>query len=79
MLKEKEKINNWLDKSEVAIMLRITTRTVERWSKKGIFHAYKVNGKTYFLREEIDSVIKSNIVQENGRLDPLSALVEGRF
>lgn len=61
----------WMDVTEVCNMLHISERTLRTWTTKGLFHPSTIDGgrKLYFKREEIDRVLESNAVQENGRID----------
>lgn len=60
---------DWLDVPEVCQMLNISTRTLRKWTAMGVFSAYRVNGKLYYERNDIDRAMRNNIVMENGRLD----------
>ena len=59
----------WLDVTEVCRMLNINDRTLRRWTRKGVFNSYMVNGKLFYEKGDIDRAIAENIIQENGRLD----------
>ena len=52
----------WMDVTEVCNMLHISERTLRTSTIDG-------GRKLYFKREEIDRVLESNAVQENGRID----------
>lgn len=67
----------WLDVTDVGRMLHVSDRTVRSWAKRGVLHPTSMQGgrKLYFDREEIDRVLASNAVMENGRID-LTALPE---
>lgn len=59
----------WLDTNDVCRLLHISRKTLWKWSKRGLFTPSKVEGKVFYSRTEIDSVIASNFLQENGRMD----------
>lgn len=61
----------WLDTTEVCQLLHISDRTLRKWKERGLFHPSEVEGsrKLYYNRNEINRVLASNIVQENGRID----------
>lgn len=61
----------WLDVNDVCRMLHITDRTLRRWTGRGLFHPSAMEGcrKLYYRRDEIDRVLQSKAVQENGRID----------
>lgn len=50
-------------------MLKVTARTLRRWCKKGYLKARYTDRKKYFSRKEIDALINSNAIQENGKID----------
>ena len=64
----------WLDTVEVCRMLHISDRTLRKWKERGLFHPATVDGsrKLYYSRSEINRVLASNIIQENGRVDKTS-------
>ena len=68
----------WLDVNEACRMLHISRKTLWKWTKRGLFTPSKVEGMVYYSRTEINDVITSNLVQENGRMDKTS-LVEERL
>lgn len=55
---------DYLTRSEVAKMLRVHPRTVDRWLKKGLLKGYKLgDGKTAPLRiprKEVDKFLKNS-------------------
>jgi predicted DNA-binding transcriptional regulator AlpA len=59
----------WLDIPDVCRLLRISRKTLWKWTKKGILNAVKVEGRTYYDRADIDRMIRDNAIEENGRLD----------
>ena len=61
----------WLDVNDVCRMLHITDRTLRRWTGRGLFHPSAMEGcrKLYYRRDEIDRVLQSKAVQENGTID----------
>lgn len=63
------KPDEWLDTADVCSMLKVTARTLRRWCKKGYLKARYTDRKKYFNRKEIDALINSNAIQENGKID----------
>ena len=61
--------DEWLDTADVCSMLKVTARTLRRWCKKGYLKARYTDRKKYFSRKEIDALINSNAIQENGKID----------
>ena len=62
-------MTEWLDSAEVCRWLRISRKTLWKWSKENLIHPSKVDGRVYYNRWEIDQMIQSNVIDENGRLD----------
>ena len=60
---------DWIDVPEACSILNINDRTLRRWTRKGVFNAYQVQGKLYYSRHDIDKALAENIIKENGRLD----------
>ena len=61
--------DEWLDTADVCAMLKVSDRTLRRWCKKGYLKPRYTDRKVYFSRNEIDALINSNAIQENGKLD----------
>lgn len=61
----------WLDTVEVCRLLHISERTLRTWRRRGLFHPTIPEGsrKLYYNRSEINHVLASNAIQENGRID----------
>ncbi|MBR1550178.1 MAG: helix-turn-helix domain-containing protein [Bacteroidales bacterium] len=59
----------WLDVPDVCRLLRISRKTLWKWTRKGLLNAAKVEGRTYYDRADIDRMIRDNVIMENGRLD----------
>lgn len=62
-------LTRWLDTADVCQMLHVTRQTINRWARRGLLHPAKMGHRHYFDATEIDAVLRSNIIQENGRLD----------
>ena len=50
-------------------MLKVTPRTVRSWSREGWLRPHAVGRRVYFDRDEVDALLASNRIEENGRLD----------
>ena len=59
----------WLDANDVCRLLHISSRTLRRWTRRGLFTASVIDRRIYYSRTEINHVLTSNIVLENGRID----------
>ncbi|MBR1766905.1 MAG: helix-turn-helix domain-containing protein [Bacteroidales bacterium] len=66
---EVDRRKEWIDTGEVCRWLKISRKTLWLWTKKGLFHPSRTEGRLLYDRYEIEEVIASNIVCENGRLD----------
>lgn len=64
-----EGLTRWLDTAEVCQKLHTTRRTLHRWVLRGLLHPSRMTGHNYYDASEIDALLRSNIIQENGRLD----------
>ena len=62
-------LTQWMDTPEVCQKLHTTRQTLSRWTKQGLLHPARLGHRLYFDAGEIDSVLRSNIIQPNGRLD----------
>lgn len=67
--KRVERPNEWMDVYEVCKLLKVSERTVRAWSREGLLKPCLVHRRVYYNRRDIDELVASNIVQENGRLD----------
>lgn len=59
----------WLDTAETCQLLKITPRTLRRWTRQGLFHPTLIGQKYYYLRDEIENVLRRNAILDNGRFD----------
>ena len=59
----------WLDATDVCRLLGISRQTLRRWMALGVLHGARVGKRYYFECEAIDAFVRSNMMQENGRLD----------
>lgn len=62
-------LTQWLDTAEVCQRLNTTRQTVNRWARQGLLHAARMGRRNFFDAAEIDALMRSNIIQENGRID----------
>lgn len=52
--------NTWLDAQDVMNEFHLSPRTLLRLRSKGILPYYKLEGKIYYCKEEIESLILRN-------------------
>jgi len=50
-------ISPYYKPGEVAALFRRSTRTIRTWSMEGRLHRVKIDGATYYRRDEIDAVL----------------------
>ena len=64
-------ITQWVDACDVREMLHTSKSSLQRWVRRGLLHPARVgkSKKLYFDRAEIDQLLRSNIIREDGRLD----------
>ncbi len=48
----------WISKKQACEYLMIGIRTIEYWVADGTINAYKLGGRIYFDRNELDAAIK---------------------
>ena len=61
--------SQWLDIADVCGMLHISRKTLRNWTRRGLFSPSVIGGRIYYSLNEINHVLTSNVIQENGRLD----------
>ena len=59
-----EKTKVWFTKKDAMRHLSASKRTIENWVKEGIIKSYKLGGRVFFDRDELDDTIRSS---RNGR------------
>lgn len=64
---------DWVDVNTVCQMLGVSRKTLRKWTTRGLFHASHVGDRIYYERDEVDRVMRANLVQENGRIDNVGA------
>ncbi len=47
----------YLQRVEVAELLKIDLSSVHNWSKKGILQPYQIGGRVYYKRKEVENAI----------------------
>ena len=48
----------FISKMDVALMLSCSTKTVERWTEKGILTAYEIGGMIRYKKSEVSAALK---------------------
>lgn len=66
----------WLDIPDVCRLLRISSRSLRTWTRRGLFHPSQIGQRLYYSRNEVEDVLRRNAILDNGRLD--STVLEGR-
>ena len=64
-------LTQWLDTHEVCRRLHTTSRTLRRWVSRGLLHPSHTAHRCYYDAAEVDDLLRSNVIQDNGRLDHL--------
>lgn len=62
-------LTQWLDASDVCRQLHTSRQTLRRWVHRGLLHPSRLSRRLYFDPAEVERVLRSNVIQENGRLD----------
>jgi hypothetical protein len=56
-------LKNWYDNQEVCLMLRLSPRTLQTLRDNGTLPYTQINRKIYYRPEDVQNVIKNNIVK----------------
>lgn len=62
-------LSQWLDTHDVCALLHTTRRTIYSWRRRGLLHPSRLGGHLYFDAAEVESLLRSNIIQPNGKAD----------
>src|ERR1017187_1699514 len=54
---EPKKPNEYLTRSEVAILLKCNLSTIHNWTKKGKLKPYGIGNRVYYKRHEVEAVL----------------------
>ena len=65
----KQGLSQWLDTVEVCERLHTSPRSLGRWVKRGLLHPSHLGNRNFYSADEVERLLQSNIIQENGRLD----------
>lgn len=65
----REGLTRWLDSAEVCRLLHTTRQTVNRWAQRGLLHPARLGNRNYYDAAEVDALLHSHVIQDNGRLD----------
>ena len=66
---------DWVDVNTVCKMLGVTRKTLRKWTNKGVFNASHIGDRLFYERADVERVMRANVIQDNGRLDSVSARV----
>ncbi|MDH6310068.1 carbamoylphosphate synthase small subunit [Dysgonomonas sp. PFB1-18] len=58
-----EELDAWLDNDEVAIILNISTRTLQRLRTKGLISYSLLGGKCYYKGSDIEKALKDRVIR----------------
>ena len=64
---------NWIEKNDACLKLKISKKTMKRWTDRGLLHESRIGRRVYYKMDEINAVLDSKIVQKNGRIDAVEA------
>lgn len=62
-------LTRWLDVHDVCRLLHTTDKTLRRWTRQGLLHPSRTGRRLYYDSAEVDALLRSNIIQPNGRAD----------
>lgn len=66
-------LTQWMDAAETCKRLRTSRRTLRRWAQNGLVHPSKLGNRLYFDPAEVEHLLRSNMVQQNGRADVMGS------
>ncbi len=69
-----DSLTHWIDTAEVAKRLKVSPQTVNSWGRKGLLHPSRLGRKNYYDAAEVEKLLRSNIIQDNGRIDKKGAI-----
>lgn len=55
---EEKSKDGLINRKEAACMLRVTTVTLDNWTKLGLITARRVGGRIYYTQKDIDEALK---------------------
>ena len=62
-------LSPWLDSVDVCHRLHTCRQTLWRWVSRGLLHPARMGRRLYFDPNEVEAFLRSNVIQDNGRLD----------
>ena len=65
----KRGLTQWLDATDVCRRLGTSRQTLRRWVQRQLLHPSRMGRRLYFDPGEVEALLRSNIIQDNGRLD----------
>jgi DNA-binding transcriptional MerR regulator len=57
---------DWVETEDVLEKLKITPRTLQRWRINGVIPYSRLNGRCYYRKSDIVSLLKNNYNREKG-------------
>ncbi len=64
-----EGLTRWIDATDVCQRLHTSRQTLRRWVARGLLHPSTMGRRQYFDPAEVEALLRSNILQDNGRAD----------
>ncbi len=63
---ESNEWTDWIDAQDVLLKMQISGRTLQRWRLKGLLPFSRVDGKYYYRKSDIISLLNENLTCEKG-------------
>lgn len=60
---------DWMDVADVMALLHVCQNTVYNLARRGILRKSRLGHRLYFRRSDIERILRSNMLLENGRID----------
>lgn len=64
-------LTRWIDTADLCKQIHTTRRTLFRWRSQGLLHPSLMGNRLYYDLDEVEALLRSNVIQENGRADIL--------
>lgn len=65
----KQGLTQWMETTDVCKRLCTSRNTLHRWIRMGLLHPSKLGGRLYFDPDDVEAMLRSHVIQPNGRLD----------
>lgn len=61
-------LTRWMEQHDVCHRLKTSRHSLYRWRRRGLLHPSRLGNRLYYDAEEVERLLVSNIIDENGRI-----------